>query len=53
MEKKRKKNWFVNISEYHHRTMGLRSSYSPIDFYWDTDMQLQVSMCVLLPLAVN
>ena len=22
-KKKLKKNWFVNISEYHHRTMGL------------------------------
>ena len=23
MEKKKKKKWFVNISEYHHRTMEL------------------------------
>jgi hypothetical protein len=26
MEKNEKKIWFVNISEYHHRTMGLISS---------------------------
>ena len=25
MEKNEKKNWLVNISEYHHRTMGLLS----------------------------
>ena len=27
-KKTKKKNWFVNISEYHHRTMGLLSHFS-------------------------
>jgi hypothetical protein len=28
MEKNEKKIWFVNISEYHHRTMGLISYFT-------------------------
>ena len=30
MEKNEKKIWFVNISEYHHRTMGLLSKLKVI-----------------------